>query len=173
MTTSVLTRAGTGSREASPRHYLMCPPTFFDVSYVINPWMHAGPPVDRARALDQWSALVASYRAHGHQVDLLEPVEGLPDLVFTANGATVVDGQVLQARFAGRTWQMIRCAALVSRACCWLMVPLKPATCAGAEKAVSVVTAKTVAKIVVFMAGSRCCDPVRWSGRIASPVTPP
>jgi N-dimethylarginine dimethylaminohydrolase len=78
----------------------MCPPTYFDVRYVINPWMTPEPPVDRRRALAQWSALVSSYRAHGHQVDLLEPVEGLPDLVFTANGATVLDGHVLQARFA-------------------------------------------------------------------------
>jgi len=33
-------------------------------------------------------------------VDLLEPVAGLPDLVFAANGATVVDGRTLLARFA-------------------------------------------------------------------------
>jgi N-dimethylarginine dimethylaminohydrolase len=78
----------------------MCPPTFFDVSYAINPWMDPDQPVDRTRALDQWAELVSSYRAHGHRVDLLPPVDGLPDLVFTANGATVVDGHVLQARFA-------------------------------------------------------------------------
>ena len=45
-------------------------------------------------------ALVEAYRAAGHRVDLLEPVDGLPDMVFAANGATVVDGRVLQARFA-------------------------------------------------------------------------
>lgn len=78
----------------------MCPPTWFDVSYAINPWMRPGPPVDGALALAQWSALVESYRAAGHRVDLLEPVPGLPDMVFAANGATVIDGQVLQARFA-------------------------------------------------------------------------
>lgn len=26
-------------RSARPRHYLMCPPTHFDVVYSINPWM--------------------------------------------------------------------------------------------------------------------------------------
>ena len=48
----------------------------------------------------QWWSLVEAYRAAGHRVDLLEPVDGLPDMVYAANGATVVDGQVLQARFA-------------------------------------------------------------------------
>ena len=100
MTSQLLTRPAARQRRSSPRHYLMCPPTFFDVSYVINPWMAPHPPVDRGRALDQWRSLVAGYRAAGHRVDLLEPVPGLPDLVFTANGATVLDGYVLQARFA-------------------------------------------------------------------------
>ncbi len=100
MTSSVLTRADAGVRRASPRHFLMCPPTYFAVEYAINPWMHPGLPVDRDRALAQWDTLVAGYRAAGHRVDLLEPVDGLPDMVFAANGATVVDGHVLQARFA-------------------------------------------------------------------------
>jgi N-dimethylarginine dimethylaminohydrolase len=100
VTSTVLSLPGTGSRAVVPRHYLMCPPTFFDVSYAINPWMHPGVPVDAGRAVAQWSRLVEAYRAAGHRVDLLDPVPGLPDLVFTANGATVVDGHVLQARFA-------------------------------------------------------------------------
>jgi N-dimethylarginine dimethylaminohydrolase len=100
MTSSVVSRTRPLARRSTPRRYLMCPPTFFDVRYVLNPWMTPGAPVDGRRALAEWSALVSSYRAHGHRVDLLEPVEGLPDLVFTANGATVVDGHVLQARFA-------------------------------------------------------------------------
>ncbi|SER34822.1 N-Dimethylarginine dimethylaminohydrolase [Microlunatus flavus] len=80
----------------------MCPPTFFDVRYAINPWMHPEVPVDRERALAQWSALVAAYERAGHRVDRLDPVPGLPDMVFAANGATVVDGRTLLARFATR-----------------------------------------------------------------------
>ena len=87
-------------RRPSSRHYLMCPPTFFEVRYRINPWMDPDRPVDRERALEQWGRLVRSYEAAGHRVDLLEPVPGLPDMVYAANGATVVDGQVLSARFA-------------------------------------------------------------------------
>ncbi len=87
-------------RQVRPRHYLMCPPTYFDVTYAINPWMDPRVPVDRDRAYAQWSALVATYRQAGHRVDLLDPVPGLPDMVFAANGATVVDGRTLGARFA-------------------------------------------------------------------------
>jgi N-dimethylarginine dimethylaminohydrolase len=78
----------------------MCPPTWFDVVYAINPWMDPRVPVDRDRAYAQWSALVAAYRQAGHRVDLLDAVPGLPDMVFAANGATVVDGRTLGARFA-------------------------------------------------------------------------
>jgi N-dimethylarginine dimethylaminohydrolase len=78
----------------------MCPPTYFEVSYSINPWMDPRAPVDRLLALGQWSALVETYRAAGHCVEVLDPVPGLPDLVYAANGALVVDGHVLPARFA-------------------------------------------------------------------------
>jgi N-dimethylarginine dimethylaminohydrolase len=78
----------------------MCPPTYFDVSYSINPWMDPSAPVDRQLAVGQWSALVETYRAAGHCVELLDPVPGLPDMVYAANGALVVDGRMLPARFA-------------------------------------------------------------------------
>jgi len=86
----------------------MCPPTYFEVCYAINPWMDPSVPVDRDRAVAQWAGLVAAYQAAGHRVDVLSPVPGLPDMVFAANGATVVDAPgraapaalVLGARFA-------------------------------------------------------------------------
>jgi N-dimethylarginine dimethylaminohydrolase len=81
------------------RTYLMCPPTYFDVRYAINPWMDPDTPVDRRRAVAEWERLRAAYVSLGHRVHLLEPVEGLPDMVFAANGATVVGGMVLGARF--------------------------------------------------------------------------
>ena len=93
-------RAAFALRRSRPRHFLMCPPTYFDVRYAINPWMDPGIPVDRPLAMAQWSALVEAYGAAGHQVDLLDPVPGLPDMVYTANGAFALDGIVLPARFA-------------------------------------------------------------------------
>ena len=86
-------------RVATPRRYLMCPPTYFAVEYAINPWMVAGTRVDRALALAQWDRLRRTYLELGHTVDLLAPGPGLPDMVFAANGATVLGGTVLGARF--------------------------------------------------------------------------
>ena len=100
VTTTVLNGAGHPVRRAKLRHYLMCPPTYFDVAYSINPWMDPSGHVDHALAVRQWSGLVDVYRSTGHRVDLLEPLAGLPDMVFAANGATVVDGRTLPARFA-------------------------------------------------------------------------
>ncbi|WP_353963735.1 dimethylargininase [Streptomyces sp. NBC_00083] len=87
-------------RTARPRRYLMCPPAHFKVTYSINPWMDPDKPVDLPLALAQWEDLRDRYRALGHTVELLDPRPDLPDMVFAANGATVIDGRVLGARFA-------------------------------------------------------------------------
>src|SRR4026208_2516240 len=87
------------SRTARTRSYVMCPPAFFDVSYSINPWMDVTQPVDCALAMAQWERLRRVYVELGHEVNILDAVDGLPDMVFTANGATVVGGRVLLAKF--------------------------------------------------------------------------
>lgn len=87
------------SRTATPRSYLMCPPVHFDVTYAINPWMRTDAPVDPALAMRQWETLKQAYESLGHSVSTIEPVAGLPDMVFAANGATVIDGTVLGVRF--------------------------------------------------------------------------
>ena len=99
---TVLKHGGHPARRARLRHYLMCPPTYFDVAYSINPWMDPSGHVDRVLAIRQWSGLVDAYRATGHRVDLLVPRPDSPDMVFAANGATVVDGHTLPARFANQ-----------------------------------------------------------------------
>ncbi|GGY36436.1 dimethylargininase [Streptomyces omiyaensis] len=87
------------TRVARPRRFLMCRPTHFDVSYAINPWMDPAKPVDTGLAVAQWERLYELYLGLGHRVDLIDPVPGLPDMVYAANGATVVGGRVLGARF--------------------------------------------------------------------------
>lgn len=81
------------------RRFLMCPPTHFDVTYAINPWMRPDVPVDQAAAIEQWEALKRTYELLGHKVDLADPVEGLPDMVFAANAGTAIDRTYLPARF--------------------------------------------------------------------------
>ncbi|MEA2297504.1 MAG: hypothetical protein QOF77_440 [Solirubrobacteraceae bacterium] len=70
----------------------MCPPTHFEVSYAINPWMDVGIAVDRDLAERQWEGLADTYRRAGAAVEVLDAQPGLPDLVFTAN-LGIVDGE--------------------------------------------------------------------------------
>lgn len=93
-------RHATTPRSARPRRYLMTAPEFFAVEYVINPWMDASVVVDTDRAMSQWETLRRTYLDLGHVVDLIDPVPGLPDMVYAANGGTVIDGRAVVARFA-------------------------------------------------------------------------
>ncbi len=91
--------SGPVTRTARRRRYLMCPPEHFAVTYEINPWMDTARPVDTALARAQWEHLRRTYLDLGHTVELLEPLPGLPDMVYAANGALVVGGKVLAVRF--------------------------------------------------------------------------
>jgi N-dimethylarginine dimethylaminohydrolase len=77
----------------------MCPPEYFDVRYSINPWMDPSKPVDTGLAMAQWERLRETYLALGHHVEVIDPVPGLPDMVFAANGATAIGNRALIARF--------------------------------------------------------------------------
>lgn len=81
------------------RTYLMCAPEHFAVEYAINPWMNPDLPVDVDLALSQWKRLAETFRGLGHTVHTIDPEPGLPDMVFAANGATVIHGKVLSAQF--------------------------------------------------------------------------
>ncbi|MEU5720920.1 dimethylargininase [Micromonospora sp. NPDC047738] len=81
------------------RTYLMCSPEHFAVEYAINPWMDVTAPVDAELAVKQWDRLRETLVGLGHEVHQLSPERGLPDMVFAANGAFVVDGTVYGAQF--------------------------------------------------------------------------
>ena len=81
------------------RRLLMCRPEHFTVLYEINPWMHTEVRPDPDRAMAQFDGLMAQLLAAGAQIELMEPVEQLPDLVFTANAGVVNGRQFVPARF--------------------------------------------------------------------------
>ncbi len=87
-------------RTATVRHYAMTPPTFFAVEYAINPWMDTSTSVDTHVAMNQWETLRQTYKELGHTVELVEPVAGLPDMVYAANGGLLVNDTAVVARFA-------------------------------------------------------------------------
>jgi N-dimethylarginine dimethylaminohydrolase len=78
---------------------LMCPPDYFGIEYEINPWMNVRVGSDAERSRIQWNALVETLRELGVSVELMEPIAGLPDLVFTANAGIVYRGLFICSRF--------------------------------------------------------------------------
>ena len=69
-----------------PRGILMCPPDYFDVVDVKNPFMvgQAGK-VAKSLARRQWESIRAAFEAAGLPVSLLDPVAPLEDMTFCAN----------------------------------------------------------------------------------------
>jgi N-dimethylarginine dimethylaminohydrolase len=85
---------------AKTKTVLMCPPTFFNIEYEINDWMDTSNPVTPEKAAKQWHKLYDTYSQKlGWEVQLIEPVKGLPDMVFTANGGLVLKDKVVLPRF--------------------------------------------------------------------------
>ncbi len=83
---------------------LMCRPKHFAVTYAINPWMDpAGWAADgrtlAAAARQEWERLNHALLRLGATIELVPPMANLPDLVFTANAAVVMDRKALLARF--------------------------------------------------------------------------
>lgn len=78
---------------------LMCPPDYYGIEYEINPWMSRSRGSDSDLSRRQWHALRDLLADLGAQIELLEPVQGLPDLVFTANAALMWRNEAVLARF--------------------------------------------------------------------------
>lgn len=77
----------------------MCPPTHYEVDYVINPWMEGNiHKSSRDRAQEQWQKLYEIIHTRA-TVDLIEPQPGWPDMVFTANAGLVLGDRVVLSRF--------------------------------------------------------------------------
>ena len=81
--------------------FLMTDPGCFDVSYRINPWMKpdAWTAAQAEAACAGSVALREALETAGAHVETIGAVRGLPDLVFPANAAIVLDGKALLARF--------------------------------------------------------------------------
>jgi N-dimethylarginine dimethylaminohydrolase len=78
---------------------LMCRPDHFGIEYEINPWMNVAVKVDHEVAQAQWEALHRTYLELGVEIELAKPVNGLPDMVFTANAAVLWDGRAVLSNF--------------------------------------------------------------------------
>src|SRR5438477_11956808 len=83
---------------------LLTDPAHFEVSYTINPWMQpcawAENPVGHlAAARRSFQSFAATLIASGARLEIMPGVAGLPDMVFPANAAVVLDRLALLGRF--------------------------------------------------------------------------
>ena len=84
--------------------FLMCRPDHFAVDYAINPWMNPKSWASESKILvdasrREWAALHRALAGMGAAIELVPPAPHLPDLVFTANAAVVLDRKAVLSRF--------------------------------------------------------------------------
>jgi N-dimethylarginine dimethylaminohydrolase len=83
---------------------LLTDPAHFEVSYTINPWMQPDawaedPAGHLAAARRSFRSLAAALSVAGARLEIMPGVAGLPDMVFPANAAVVLDRFAVVARF--------------------------------------------------------------------------
>ena len=78
---------------------LMCPPTEFAVPWQINPWMNMENQPNKEVAWQQWHGIFEIYQKLRMKVLLIQPIIGLPDMIFTANAAWGRKGTFIISKF--------------------------------------------------------------------------
>ena len=84
--------------------FLMTDGSHFEVSYKINPWMtpdawRKDEAKNRKEAREASVSLSAALKGTGARVHMMDGAPGLPDMVFPANSAVVLNGRALISRF--------------------------------------------------------------------------
>lgn len=72
---------------------LFCPPNYFEIRDMKNPFMRDAGPVDKEKALEQWEALRHAFEQTEVATDVIPAVPDLEDMVFTNNQVFVGQGR--------------------------------------------------------------------------------
>ena len=78
---------------------LMCRPDYFGIEYEINPWMDISKKVAYNTAVNQWNKLHETIEKCGAQIEMVAPVSGWPDMVFTANAGLFYKNKIILPHF--------------------------------------------------------------------------
>ncbi len=79
---------------------MMCLPLYYGIEYEINPWMSRSRQSQPELAKEQWRGLYRLVQDQlGVEVVLVEPRQGLPDMVFTANAGLVWQNKFIASKF--------------------------------------------------------------------------
>src|SRR3990167_11552770 len=79
--------------------FLMCRPNYYGIKYEINPWMNIKQIVDHPKAVSQWELLYQTMKNIGAEISLISPIEGWPDMVFTANAGLPYQQKIILSHF--------------------------------------------------------------------------
>lgn len=78
---------------------LVCDPSHYCINYEINPWMNRSNNAEKNISFEQWALLIDKLKRLGVDVVNINPVENLPDMVFTANSGVLLNNSVLLSNF--------------------------------------------------------------------------
>lgn len=78
---------------------LVCDPSYYEINYEINPWMNKSINAEKNRSFEQWALLIDKLKRLGADVVNVDPVENLPDMVFTANAGVLLSKSILLSNF--------------------------------------------------------------------------
>lgn len=79
--------------------HLMCPPTYFDVEYSINPWMDPSKTIDHELARQQWDDFMLALQELGERVLIIDPQPDLPDMTFAGDGGVAIGSTFVPSNF--------------------------------------------------------------------------
>jgi len=79
--------------------FLMCRPDYYNIEYEINPWMDVSKATKHQDAVNQWNILFKTLLSCGASIDLITPVKGYPDMVFTANAGLFYQNKMILPHF--------------------------------------------------------------------------
>ncbi len=77
----------------------MCPPTYFDIEYSINPYMDVENKVDKKRARQQWDYAYEVLKSLQVEIEVIEPLPGLPDMTFAGDCGMVYGNRFIASNF--------------------------------------------------------------------------
>jgi N-dimethylarginine dimethylaminohydrolase len=80
----------------------MCPPTYFEIAYSINPWMSLDNQVDSGLAHKQWQDFVTTLQSLGDEIEFIEAAPGLPDMTFSGDPGMVYNNCFIPSNFRAR-----------------------------------------------------------------------
>lgn len=78
---------------------LMCRPDYYGIQYEINPWMNIKFKVNHSHAVNEWEHLYQTIKKIGAEVELVSPMSGWPDMVFTANAGLLYEKKIILSHF--------------------------------------------------------------------------